>query len=59
MNHLMVIIAAALFCAAVRATTDPDSIVEDGTLARERFMWKTINETLARLKLKPCDALVV
>ena len=49
----------ALFCAAVRATVDPASLIDDGTLARERFMWKTINESLARLKLRPRDALVV
>jgi hypothetical protein len=49
----------AIFCAAVRSTIDPQSLVEDGTLARERFMWKTICESLADTKLKPCDALVV
>ncbi len=49
----------ALFCAAVRATTDPESLVEDGTLARERFMWKTIRESLKEVKLGPRDALVV
>jgi hypothetical protein len=49
----------ALFCAAVRATTDPESLNDDGTLARERFMWKTICESLADLKVKPRDALVV
>src|SRR6185295_14030733 len=49
----------ALFCAAVRATVDPDSLIEDGTLARERFMWKTIRETLAEQKLQLADALVV
>jgi hypothetical protein len=49
----------ALFCAAVRATVDPLSLVIDGTLARERFMWETIRDTLAELKLQPSDALVV
>ena len=49
----------ALFCAAVRATVDPASLIDDGTLARERFMWKTIHETLASFKYRPRDALVV
>lgn len=49
----------ALFCAAVRATVDPASLSEDGTLDRERFMWKTIRETLAKQKVKPEDAVVV
>lgn len=49
----------ALFCAAIRATTPPDSLVADGTLARERFMWRTIRQTLADRKLSPRDALVV
>ena len=49
----------ALFCAAVRATVDPGSLVADGTLARERFMWKTIRETLAEFRIHPRDALVV
>ena len=49
----------ALFCAALRATVDPNSLIDDGTLARERFMWKTIRETLSALKLKPRDAMVV
>lgn len=49
----------ALFCGAIRATVDAASLIDDGTLARERFMWKTIRETLAGLKLCPRDALVV
>ncbi len=49
----------AIFCAAVRATIDPASLRDDGTLARERFMWKTIRETLAEHKVQPRDALVV
>lgn len=49
----------ALFCGAVRATVDSESLIDDGTLARERFMWKTIRESLAEFKLKPSDALVV
>jgi hypothetical protein len=49
----------ALFCGAVRVTVDPESLVDDGTLARERFMWKTIRESLAESKLQLRDALVV
>jgi len=49
----------AFFCAAVRATTPPDSLQADGTLARERFMWKTIQQTLAQRNLKPEEAMVV
>jgi len=49
----------ALFCGAVRVTIEPESLVDDGTLARERFMWKTIRESLANSKLKARDALVV
>jgi len=49
----------AIFCAAVRATTPADSLVDDGTLARERFMWRTIRQTLADQKLSPRDAMVV
>lgn len=49
----------ALFCAAVRATVERDSLVADGTLARERFMWKTIRETLADRGIEPRYALVV
>lgn len=49
----------ATFCAAVRATADPERMAEDGTRPRERFMLKTIRETLARAKVKPEQALVV
>jgi hypothetical protein len=49
----------AIFCAALRATVDPASLVADGTLARERFMWKTIRETLAESKIAAQDAMVV
>jgi hypothetical protein len=49
----------ALFCAAVRATTSPDSLESDGTLARERFMLKTIRETLAAKAIKPEQAMVI
>jgi hypothetical protein len=49
----------ALFCAAVRSTVDPLSLVADGTLARERFMWKTIRQSLAESKIHPREAMVV
>ncbi len=49
----------ALFCAAVRATTPADSLQFDGTLARERFMWKTIRQTLDNLNIQPSEAMVV
>ncbi|RPI61813.1 MAG: hypothetical protein EHM48_05045, partial [Planctomycetaceae bacterium] len=49
----------AVFCAAVRATTHPESLIADGTLARERFMWRTIRQTLGDMKLSPGDAMVV
>jgi hypothetical protein len=49
----------AIFCAAVRATVDPASLVDDGTLARERFMSKTIRETLADRQIPPREAVVV
>ncbi len=49
----------ALFCAGVRATADPAAIAADGTLARERFMWQTIRQTLADRGLDPAVAAVV
>lgn len=49
----------ALFCAAVRATVSPASLIIDGTLSRERFMLRTIQQTLGELKLKPRDAMIV
>lgn len=49
----------ACFCAAVRATATAERIARDGTLARERFMLKTIRAELAKRKLKPKDAMVV
>ncbi len=49
----------ALFCAAVRATTPVESLQFDGTLARERFMWKTIRQTLENRKIKPEEAMVI
>ncbi len=49
----------ALFCAAVRATTPAPSIEADGTLARERFMWRIIQQALTELKIQPQEAMVV
>jgi hypothetical protein len=49
----------AAFCCAVRATTDPERLKQDGTLLRERFMLRTIRETLAARKLAPEQAMVV
>lgn len=49
----------ALFCAAVRATTPPQSLIADGTLARERFMWRAIQQTLQERKIKPEEAIIV
>jgi hypothetical protein len=49
----------ATFCAAARATADPQRIAADGTLLRERFMLRTIRDTLAKRKLKPEQAMVV
>ncbi len=49
----------AYFCCAARATTSSRRIQTDGTLERERFMDKTIRETLAARRIKPKDALVV
>jgi hypothetical protein len=49
----------ALFCAAVRATTASATMGRDGTLARERFMWRTITTTLASRGVRPEDAMVV
>jgi hypothetical protein len=49
----------ALFCAAVRATTSADSLEQDGTLARERFMIKTIKETLVARSVAAEQAMVV
>ncbi|MEX0716414.1 MAG: DUF5682 family protein [Planctomycetaceae bacterium] len=49
----------ALFCAAARATTSPERIACDGTLERERFMWRTIRETLRAKSVSAEKALVV
>ena len=42
----------ALFCAAVRATTSPALLETDGTLARERFMWRTIPTSSSNTRLR-------
>ncbi len=49
----------ALFCAAVRATTTAATMAHDGTLERERFMWRTIRAELEQRKLDPARAMVV
>jgi hypothetical protein len=49
----------ATFCAAARATSAPERIASDGTLPRERFMLRTIRETLRVRKLSASDAMVV
>ena len=49
----------AIFCAAVRMTTDPKRLAGDGTLERERFMRRAVERELASRKLAPRDAVVV
>ncbi len=49
----------AAFCAGVRATTARHTVERDGTLPRERFMWRTIRGELERRKLPPEQAMVV
>ena len=49
----------ATFCAAARATCDPERIRTDGTLERERHFLKIIRETLQARKIKAADAMVV
>lgn len=49
----------ALFCRAVRSTTTDREMEWDGTLDREKFMIKTINETLEEKKIERKDAMVV
>jgi hypothetical protein len=49
----------ATFCCASRATSDPKRIRADGTVERERFMLRTIRQTLAKKKVKPEEAMVV
>ena len=49
----------ATFCAAARATSDPERVRTDGTLERERHFSKTIRETLASQKVKSGEAMVI
>lgn len=49
----------ATFCAAARATSPRAKLAADGTLQRERFMLRTIRETLKAKKLRASDAMVV
>ncbi|MBS1954704.1 MAG: hypothetical protein JST89_10985 [Cyanobacteria bacterium SZAS-4] len=49
----------ATFCAASRATSDRVETAIDGTLERERFMMKTIRETMQTHNLKPADCMVI
>ncbi len=49
----------ASFCCAARATSPARRIETDGTLERERFMYKTIRETLDKRRSKPEEAMVV
>jgi hypothetical protein len=49
----------AYFCSAVRATTPPQRMAEDGTLERERHMWQTIQKELKERGLAESDAMMV
>lgn len=49
----------ATFCAASRATACVMRMRHDGTFERERFMLKTINDTLAERSIKPEEAMVI
>lgn len=49
----------ATFCAASRATSDKLETALDGTFERERFMMKTIRETMQGQNLKPEDCMVI
>ena len=49
----------ATFCAAARATSSPAAAVADGTVARERFMLRTLSETLAEAGAGKDEAMVV
>jgi hypothetical protein len=49
----------AYFCGSVRATSPVDRLTEDGTLPRERHMWRAITAALNERKVKPADAMVV
>ncbi len=49
----------AYFCSAVRATAPKERIESDGTLLRERFMLRAIDEEMKKRKLKPKDVMIV
>ncbi len=49
----------ATFCAAARATSSPEAAIADGTVARERFMLRTVSETLAETGAGEGEAMVV
>lgn len=49
----------ALFCAGVRATTPPERLHADGTVARERFMWRSIQSTLSGRSIAAHKCVVV
>ncbi|HEY9731531.1 MAG TPA: DUF5682 family protein [Drouetiella sp.] len=49
----------ATFCAASRATSSKAEIALDGTLERERFMMKTIRETMQARNLKAEECMVI
>jgi len=49
----------ATFCAAARLTADPQRLEFDGTLARERFMRQTINDSLAKTGIDRSEAMIV
>jgi hypothetical protein len=48
----------AYFCAAVRTTSPPELLSQDGTRERERHMWRTIQTELKKRKLAPEKAMV-
>jgi len=49
----------AAFCAAARATCSAERIAADGTLERERHMWRAIQSGLAERRIAASDAIVV
>ncbi|MBO6934429.1 MAG: hypothetical protein JJ863_05625 [Deltaproteobacteria bacterium] len=51
--------AIAVYCAAIRASTPPETLELDGTLPRERHMMATIDRELTERSVDPGDAMVV
>ena len=49
----------ATFCAAARATSDPERVRSDGTLERERHFLKTIRETPLSDGVEASEAMVI